>query len=93
MGFADAPLIGAITAATVLVVESGSTARSVATESLNRLASTGGEAIGTILNKYDHKAHGFSYSSYGYYGYDYSGGSKPKRELIAPPTEPKSRAA
>jgi capsular exopolysaccharide synthesis family protein len=87
MGFADAPLIGAVVGATVLVVESGSTARSVASESLNRLASTGGDAIGTVLNKYDRKANGFSYSSYGYYDYDYSG-SKPKRELIAPPTEP-----
>lgn len=91
MGFADAPLLGAVTAATILVVESGSTSRAVATEALNRLASTGTEVIGTILNKYDRKANGFSYSSYGYYDYKY-GGTKPKRDLIAPPVSGASEA-
>ncbi|HVU31531.1 MAG TPA: polysaccharide biosynthesis tyrosine autokinase, partial [Sphingomicrobium sp.] len=87
MGFADAPLIAAVTEATVMVVESGKTARSIAVNAVNRLEATGGVTLGTILNKYDRKVNGFSYSGYGYYDYDYSG-AKPKRELIAPPTAP-----
>jgi Mrp family chromosome partitioning ATPase len=87
MGFADAPLIAAVTEATVMVVESGKTARSIAVNAVNRLEATGGVTLGSILNKYDRKVNGFSYSGYGYYDYDYSG-AKPKRELIAPPTAP-----
>lgn len=84
MGYADAPLLAAVTEATVMVLESRKTSRGQALDSLLRLQATGGAPIGTILNKYDRKAHGFGYSGYGYYDFDY-GGSKPKRTLIAPP--------
>jgi capsular exopolysaccharide synthesis family protein len=84
MGFADAPLIAAVTEATIMVLESGRTSRVLAMNAVTRVEATGGALIGTILNKYDRKVNGFSYSGYGYYDYDYSG-AKPKRELIAPP--------
>lgn len=87
MGFADAPLIASVAEATVLVVESGKTSRGVATDALMRMDATGGTTIGTILNKYNRKVHGFSYSGYGYdYKYRYEGAA-PKRELIAPPVQ------
>ena len=88
MGFADAPLIAASAAATVVVIESGKTTRGAVFDAMSRLEATGGSVVGTILNKYDRKANGFAYGGYGYGYNDYNySGSKPKRALIAPPAE------
>jgi capsular exopolysaccharide synthesis family protein len=94
LGFADAPLLSAVAAATVVVVAARSTSRSAAQNAIARLQATGGKVIGGILNKFDRKAAGFAYgdSAYSYYSYEY-GGRSPKRSLIAPPPVVASEAA
>jgi capsular exopolysaccharide synthesis family protein len=88
MGFADSPLLGAVTEAAVLVVGSGLTSRAVGLEAIGRLQSTGTVIIGAILNKFDRRTHAFAYSGASY-GYDYSyAGEREKRDLVAPQAPP-----
>jgi len=79
MGLADAPLISSVAQATVLIVESGSTRRSVAASALRRLKQGGGTVVGGVLTKFNQRQQGYGYG----YGYDYGGGAgKEKRPLI-----------
>lgn len=93
MGFADSPLLSGIAQATVLVVASGSTSRSLARNAVARLQTAGGNLVGGILNKFNRKSAAFSYASAGY-GYEYGAErNAPKRSLIAPPATDIKEAA
>ena len=72
LGLADAPLLGSITDATVLVVESGSTRRDFARSAVKRLNHTRSRLIGGILTKMDARGHGYGYYHNEYY-YAYGG--------------------
>ena len=90
MGLADAPLIGAVVAGCLLVVESGKTTRAQVRESLRRLSMAGAHVLGAVLTKHRAPRTGFGYGEeygygYGYgYGYDYGHGKNGAAE--PPPT-------
>lgn len=72
LGLADAPLLGSIVDATILVVESGGTRRDFAKGAVKRLRSTRTRLIGAVLTKVHAHGHG-----YGYGGSYYSYGGEP----------------
>jgi capsular exopolysaccharide synthesis family protein len=69
-GLADAPLLAAMSDAVLMVVESGKTRRSIATDALNRLRGSGTTVIGVALTKYRFDASDYGYSYYSGYGDD-----------------------
>lgn len=75
LGLADAPLLGSITDATIMVVESGGTRRDFAKGAVKRLRSTRTHLIGAVLTKMQARGHSYDYhsGSYYYYGGEPSG--------------------
>lgn len=71
LGLADAPLLGALTEATLLVIESGETRTGAVKEMLRRLRASGTNVLGALLTKYNQGR-----SSYGYYNYSYRYGGE-----------------
>jgi capsular exopolysaccharide synthesis family protein len=69
-GLADAPLLAAMSDAVLMVIESGKTRRSIATDALNRLRGSGTTVIGVALTKYRFDARDYGYSYYSGYGDD-----------------------
>lgn len=65
MGFADAPLIAAITEGTVFVVEADVAHRGAARTAIRRLVTSRANVVGAVLTKFDAPA-------LGYYNYNYS---------------------
>jgi len=84
MGFADAPLISAIAAGTILVVEAGKTRRAQIMSTMHRLRMARAKVLGAMLTKFDVRkaSYGDGYgASYDYkhsYGYGQSDGRKLK---------------
>ncbi len=76
LGLADAPLLGSITDATVLVLESGCTRRDFARSAVKRLNHTRSHLIGGILTKMDARGQGYGYYHNHYY-YEY--GAAPRK--------------
>ena len=75
LGLADAPLLGSLAEATILVAECGVTSRQFAQGAVKRLHSTRTRLVGGVLTKVDTRNR-----SYGYHGYYYQyGDSDPKR--------------
>lgn len=72
LGLADAPLLGSITDATVLVVEVGSTRREFARGAVKRLRGTHTHLIGGVLTKMRSRGHSYDYYYSGHY-YQYGG--------------------
>ncbi|MDB5480542.1 MAG: exopolysaccharide biosynthesis protein [Caulobacteraceae bacterium] len=72
MGLADAPMIGAVVAACLLVIESGRTTRAQLRQSLRRMSIAGVHIVGGVLTKYRARRDTYGYE-YGY-GYDYAYG-------------------
>ena len=70
LGLADAPLLGSLAEATVLVVEASGTGREFARNAVKRLRGTRTRLIGGILTKMNPRGagHGY-YHSYHYYQY------------------------
>lgn len=69
MGLADAPLYGNRVEATVFVIESRGTKKSMAQVALGRLHSSNTQVVGTVLAKFESK---HAHYGYGYeYGYSY----------------------
>jgi capsular exopolysaccharide synthesis family protein len=67
MGLADAPMIGAVVAACLLVIEAGRTTRAQLRQSLRRMSIGGAHILGAVLTKHRNRR-----DSYGYgYGYAY----------------------
>lgn len=69
MGLADAPLIGAAAAGTLVVIEAGRTGRSHARSALRRLGMAGCRVLGAVLTRFE--------SPRGDYDYGYGGGRFP----------------
>ena len=78
MGFADAPLLGAVIGGTLLIVSAGATRRGVVRTAVERLRVGRARLLGAILTKFDGRRASAGYG-YGYgYGYDYDYGTKPQ---------------
>ncbi len=78
LGFADAPILGSVCDATIIVVESGSIRRPAAQRTVERLMESRSNVVGVILTKFDAKKSGYE-SGYYYYSYGrgaYAYGSK-----------------
>ncbi len=75
LGLADAPLLGSIADATVLVVESGSTRRDFARGAIKRLLGTRTHLLGGVLTKVQARGQSYDYYSSHYYQY---GGAEAK---------------
>lgn len=74
LGLADTILIGAVTEATLFVVEANGSHHGHAKAAVRRLAANGVNLIGAVLSKYDARKIGYGYG-YGYnYTYSYSYG-------------------
>jgi succinoglycan biosynthesis transport protein ExoP len=69
LGLADAPLLGSIADATVLVVESASTRRDFARGAIKRLRGTRTYLLGGVLTKMQARGQGYDYYSSHYYQY------------------------
>jgi capsular exopolysaccharide synthesis family protein len=76
LGLADAPLLGSIADATVLIVESGGTRRDFARGAIKRLRGTRTHLLGGVLTKM--QARGQSYDYYSGHYYQYGGTAKSK---------------
>lgn len=74
LGLADAPLLGSITDATMLVVEVGGTRRDFARGAVKRLRGTHTRLIGGVLTKMRSRGHSYDYYYSGHY-YQYGGPS------------------
>jgi len=68
MGLADAPMIGAVVAACLLVIEAGRTTRAQLRQSLRRMSMGGAHILGAVLTKYRARRDPYGYG----YGYAYA---------------------
>lgn len=78
LGFADAPILGSVCDATLVVIESGSIRRPAAVRTIERLHESNANIVGAILTKFDAKKSGYEAGDY-YYAYGrgaYAYGSK-----------------
>jgi len=86
LGFADAPILGSVCEATLVVVESGSIRRAAAQRTVERMQENNANVCGAILTKFNAKKTGY-YSGYYYYAYGpgaYSYGARaPKKSIEA----------
>jgi capsular exopolysaccharide synthesis family protein len=78
LGLADAPLLGSLSEATILVAECGVTSRQFAQGAVKRLRSTRTRLVGGVLTKVDTRNR-----SYGYHGYYYQYGDADVKRLPA----------
>jgi len=78
LGLADAPLLGSITDATMLVVEAGGTRRDFARGAVKRLRGTHTHLIGGVLTKMRSRGHSYDYYYSGHY-YQYGGPSEARQ--------------
>ncbi len=76
LGLADAPLLGSLVEATILVAECGVTSRQFAQGAVKRLRSTRTRLVGGVLTKVDTRK-----GSYGYHGYYYQYGDADVKRL------------
>ncbi len=79
LGLADAPLLGNLADATVLVIEASGTRRDFARGAVKRLKATQSHLIGAILSKVESRGSSYGYHSYYYYQYQYGAESNNKR--------------
>lgn len=75
LGLADAPLLGSIADATILVVEVGGTRRDFARGAVKRLRATRTHLIGGVMTKMRSRGHTYDYYYSGHY-YQYGGPSQ-----------------
>jgi capsular exopolysaccharide synthesis family protein len=78
LGLADAPLLGSLVEAAILVAECGVTSRQYAQGAVKRLRSTRTRLVGGVLTKVDTRNR-----SYGYHGYYYQYGDTDAKRLPA----------
>jgi capsular exopolysaccharide synthesis family protein len=79
LGLADAPLLGSLADASLLVVQSGSTSRRQAREAVKRLRATRTRLVGGVLTKMDAHGRAYGYHSQHYY---YRYGSEGQAERL-----------
>ncbi len=70
LGLADAPVLGSICEATLMVVESGSVRRAIVLSALARLFGAHARVAGVVMTKYDPKIAGYGYGYGKPYGSD-----------------------
>ncbi len=81
LGLADAPILGSICEATLMVIEVASVRRTMVLNSLSRLFASNARVAGTVLTKFNAKSAGYGYG-YGYgYGERY-GGTRPQTAML-----------
>jgi Mrp family chromosome partitioning ATPase len=68
LSFADAPVLGSICDATILVLESGMIRRPAAVRTVERLIDANANVVGAVLMKFDAKKSGYDNGQY-YYAY------------------------
>lgn len=68
LGLADAPLLGNLAEATVMVVEAATTRKGIARDAIKRLRATRTRLIGGVLTKVEPRGSGYGYSYYYYQG-------------------------
>lgn len=84
MGLADAPILAASAAGTLLVVEAGGTGRNLLRGAMRRLNVGAPRILGVLLTKFDARKASYGYG-YGYgYSYEYEYGSKPQLKHEGP---------
>jgi capsular exopolysaccharide synthesis family protein len=82
LGLADAPLLGGVCRATLLVIESGKTRTKAANDAISRLRAAGTNIVGAVLTKFQARSHGYGYGyGYGYEPYRYGGVGSRDREI------------
>lgn len=65
MGLADAPILANLSEGVLLVVQAGSTRKTLALNAVKRLNAARAQIVGVLINKFEPK-----YAAYGYYGKD-----------------------
>ena len=83
LGLADAPLLGSVCQATLIVVESGRTRTKAALNSISRLKESGSHVIGALVTKF---SKGAMTQGYGYEPYKYIADSKNRDRMNLLPT-------
>ena len=68
LSFADAPLLGSIAEAAVVIIQSGQVRTPAVARTVNRMLESNTHVIGAMLTKFDVKQAGYDY---GYYSYNY----------------------
>ncbi len=79
MGLADAPIMGSLSEAVLMVVEASSVSRSMIRAALGRLRASNSRVLGIVLNKYESKKNGYGYSYS--YSYHYADNDDERRKL------------
>jgi len=80
LGLADAPLLGNLAEATVLVIEAGSNRRDFAKGAIKRLRGTRTHLVGGVLSKVDSRGGSYGYY-HSYYYYQYGGSETASKQL------------
>ncbi|WP_301101391.1 polysaccharide biosynthesis tyrosine autokinase [Propionivibrio sp.] len=80
LGLADAPLLGSLAEATVMVCEFAATRRGYAKDAIKRLRATRTHILGGIITKVDAFGRGYGYYQNNYYYYDGSPEAKAQRQ-------------
>lgn len=80
LGLADAPLLGSLAEATLMVFEFGSTRRGYAKDAIKRLRATRTYILGGVITKVDAFGKGYGYYQNNYYYYDGSAEAKAQRQ-------------
>lgn len=73
LGLADAPLLGNLAEATVMVVEAATTRKGIARDAIKRLRATRTHLIGGVLSKVEARGSGYGYYHSYYYYYQGAG--------------------
>ena len=80
LGLADAPLLGSLAEAAVMVFEYAATRRGYAKDAIKRLRGTRTHILGGIITKVDDFGRGYGYYQNNYYYYDSSPEAKAQRQ-------------
>ena len=83
LGLADAPLLGSVCQATLVVVESGKTRTKVALNSISRLKESGSHVVGALVTKFAKRA---MTQGYGYEPYKYIASANSRKRMDLLPT-------
>ena len=84
MGLADAPILANLSEGVMLVVQAGSTRKTLAVNAVKRLQAARAQIVGVLINKFEAK-----HATYGYYGKDtgygdfsyYTAGEESRRRI------------
>lgn len=82
LGLADAPLLGSVCEATIMVYEAGKTRRGAALNAVSRMRTADAHLVGGILTKFNARSSGYGYGyGYGDEAYAYGIGNEGQRQI------------